>query len=409
MTMPKVTLPAAPADPFAALEQAARRQQAEEDASAQVSKGLVKLILGKDAKSPFFATLALRQRLAVNWDIDTACVDGRTLEYNPDFILSLSLPQTVGLLAHEVMHLAHKHHCRQNGRDSTKWNIATDLEINAICKQCGFTLPPGGLFPGEGQYSDLPIGEAAERYYGLLPDDPPEDGDDQGGNDPGKCGGVKRAGDKAQQAQAAAEMDVAVMQAAEACKGRGDLPGGLDRLIQSIAKPKVDWRSVLREFVSAAAKNDYSWTPPNRRYVHMGLYLPSLRSEELGDVLLAVDTSGSIGQAELEAFAAEAQGIFETFACSVTILYHDTSVARVEHWEPSDGDLKLRPAGGGGTNHTCVFDHCKEHGLSPTVMVALSDMDSYYPSLPPEFPVIWARIGGGGTIPPWGRLVDVEA
>jgi predicted metal-dependent peptidase len=204
-------------------------------------------------------------------------------------------------------------------------------------------------------------------------------------------------------------MDVLVMQAAEAAKGRGELPGGLDRLVQAIQKPKVDWRSVLREFVSAAARNDYSWTPPNRRYIHMGLYMPSLRSEELGDVLLAIDTSYSIGQEELEAFAAEAQGIFETFACSVTILYHDTKVARVEQWEPSDGDLKLRPAGGGGTNHNCVFDHCKEHGLNPTVMVALSDMDSVYPAMPPEFPVIWARIGGGGSVPPWGRLVDIEA
>jgi predicted metal-dependent peptidase len=258
----------------------------------------------------------------------------------------------------------------------------------------------------------MPLDEAAERYYALLPDDPPEDGEDgdgQGGDDPGKCGGVKPAGDKAQQAQAAAEMDVAVMQAAEACKGRGDLPGGLDRLIKAIQKPKVDPWHVLREYVSTTARNDYSWAPPNRRYVHMGLYLPSLHSEELGDVLLAIDTSGSITPNFLQTFANHAQAIFEAYSCRLTILYHDTSVARVEHWEPSDGDLKLRPAGGGGTNHTCVFDYCKEHGLCPTVMVALSDMDSCYPSLPPEFPVIWARIGGGGTIPPWGRLVDVEA
>ena len=404
------------ADPFAALEQAAKRQKAEEDATAQISKGLVKLILGKDAKSPFFATLALRQRLQANWDIPTACVDGRTLEYNPDFICGLSLPETIGLLAHEVMHLAHKHHCRQGGREHQGWNIATDLEINGILKQCGFTLPSGGLFPGQGQFSDMPLNEAAERYYDLLPKDKDQggcDGDGDGpskpGTDPGGCGGVKPAGDKAQQAQAAAEMDVAVMQAAEACKGRGTLPGGLDRLIQSIAKPKVDWRAVLREFVSAVARNDYSWTPPNRRYVHMGLYLPSLRSEELGDVLLAIDTSGSIGKDELEAFAAEAQGIFETYACTVTILYHDTRVARVETWEPSDGDLKLRPAGGGGTSHRCVFDHVDREGWTPTVMVALSDMDSDYPSLPPEYPVIWARIGGHGTIPTWGRLIDIEA
>jgi hypothetical protein len=194
-------------DPFAALEQAARRQQAEEDAARQVQKALVKLILGKDAKSPFFATLMLRQRLATNWDIQSACVDGRTLEYNPDFVLSLTLPQTVGLLAHEVMHLAHKHHCRQGGRDHAKWNIATDLEINGICKSVGFTLPPGGLFPGVGQYADLPVGLAAEKYYDLLPEkqkgnqhpdifqQPGGDGQGQDGEggDPGQDGRIGRA------------------------------------------------------------------------------------------------------------------------------------------------------------------------------------------------------------------------
>ncbi len=391
-------------DPFAALEQAAKRQQAEEDAAKQVQKGLVKLILGKDAKSPFFATLGLRLRTRPNWDIETACVDGRTLEYNPDFITRLDVQETIGLLAHEVMHCAGKHMSRRSGRDEKRWNIACDLEINPILHGAGVKLPPGGLFPGTGPYSKLPLDEAAEKYYDLLPDDEGQDG----GDDPGKCGGIKDAGDKAQQQQAAADMDVAVMQAAEASKHRGELPGGLDRLVQSIAKPKVDWRAMLREFVSAEAKNDYSWSPPNRRYVHMGLYLPSLRSEELGDVVLAVDTSGSVGPEELNEFAAEAQGIFETFNCTVDIIYHDSSVVKTEHWEPSDGKLGLKPCGGGGTDHNPVFQHITDKGMDPTVLVCLTDCYSQYPTLPPDYPVIWAR-NGQGSPPPWGRLVDITA
>jgi predicted metal-dependent peptidase len=83
----------------------------------------------------------------------------------------------------------------------------------------------------------------------------------------------------------------------------------------------VDWRDVLREFLSRHARNDYSWLPPSRRYIHRELYLPGLRSEELGEVVLAVDTSGSIGQRELARFAAEAEGILDSFDCTLTILY----------------------------------------------------------------------------------------
>ena len=111
---------------------------------------------------------------------------------------------------------------------------------------------------------------------------------------------------KAQQEQVAAEVDVRIAQASEIARGRGKLPGALSRLIQSVVNPVVDWRDVLREYISTHARNDYVWSPPNRRYVHQGLYLPSLRSEELGDVALAVDTSGSITQSVLDRFASEA-------------------------------------------------------------------------------------------------------
>ena len=117
-------------DPFAALEEAAKRLTMEESAANAVQKGLVKLILGKDAKSPFFASLGLRLKPSPNWDIPTACVDGASLEYNPEFIEGLDKDQIVGLLGHEVMHCAGKHFARRGCRDMKKWNLAADCEIN---------------------------------------------------------------------------------------------------------------------------------------------------------------------------------------------------------------------------------------------------------------------------------------
>src|SRR4029077_10579969 len=116
---------------------------------------------------------------------------------------------------------------------------------------------------------------------------------------------------------------VALAQAQGAAAGRGPLPAGLGRAVKGVLHPPADWRAVLREFVSASAKNDYSWVRPNRRFAAQGLYLPGLHSEELGDVVLAVDTSGSIDEKMLGVFAREVSAILSAYDCTATVLYHD--------------------------------------------------------------------------------------
>ena len=169
----------------------------------------------------------------------------------------------------------------------------------------------------------------------------------------------------------------------------------------------MNWREALRRFLASHARNDYSWSPPNRRYVHQGLYLPGLRSEELGDVVLAVDTSGSVGRRkELECFGAEAQAILEAFDCTLTVLYHDSQVQR---WTSSDGLLVLEPAGGGGTSHVCVFDWIDGHGVQPSCVVCMTDLDTEFPDHLPAVPVLWAVVGGNRSQPPFGSRLDVDA
>jgi predicted metal-dependent peptidase len=398
-------------DALQRLENAAQRQAAEEQAAKALSLARCRLVLGKDAKSAFFATLALRLKLEVKWEVDTLATDGKRLVFNPDFINRFALEEHIGLVAHEVMHNALAHHARRGQRDKARWNVAADLAVNPLLIDAGFILPKGGCIPGQGHYGKLPNGKSAEEYYALLPGESRGENEDEGPcPDPGGCGGVMDPGDGSPAAckEAEAEAAVAVSQAERVAKQRGELPGGIARLVEQVLEPKVDWREILRAFISRFARNDYSWAHPNRRFIHQGLYLPGLRSEELGDVVLAVDTSGSIGREELNRFAAEAEGILQAYDCALTILYHDASIQHVHTWGPTDGPLVLEPKGGGGTDHQPVFEWIAEQGVDPACLVCLTDLASSFPPEPPTYPVVWATVGAGTEKAPFGALVEIE-
>ena len=396
-------------DPFAVIEEAAGRQAAEERAAKALAAARFKLVLGPDARSAFFATLVLRLRPVPDWDIDTLATDGRVLHYHPTFVTALSPDELVGVLAHEVMHCALSHPTRRAGRDPERWNVACDLAVNPLLLGAGIVLPPCRLMPGEGTYAGLEPGRSAEEYYALLPG-PAGDGSGSPG-DPGGCGGVIDPGgaDPAGAREVEADWQVAVAQAQTAAAGRGPLPAGLGRTIEHVLHPPVDWRAVLRAFVAAYAKNDYSWARPNRRFIAAGLYLPGLHSEELGDVVLAVDTSGSIGEKSLGVFAAEANAVLSAYDCAVTVLYHDTEVQKVQTWRSADGPLVLDPVGGGGTSHACVFDWLDRAGLTPACVVCLTDLDTEFPPITPALPVLWAVPGNAPCDPPFGRVVSLTS
>lgn len=389
-------------DPFAEIQRAAERHSLEEQAMRDVSLARTKMVLGKDAKSVFFATLALRLEAGVDWSIDTAATDGRRLLVNPEWFAKLPRDQQLGVVAHEVMHPAMGHHARRGSRTAKRWNIACDAAINPLLRDAGFVLPPEGVFPGVCPFNKLPVGLSAEEYYVRLP----ADEEDGRGSDPGGCGEVMEAAeDPAAQTQAIADWQVAVAQAHQAAKQRGTLPAGLQRLVDETLQPVVDWRNVLREFVRSQAKNDYSWSRPNRRFVHLGIYLPSLHSEQIGDIVIAVDTSGSIGSDMLNAFAAECEGILSAYDCSVSIVYCDCEVQHVQQWRSTDGPLVLEPRGGGGTSHVPVWQWLSEQADTPECVICLTDGMTDFGS-DPGVPVLWCLTQD--CSPPFGRKVVMQ-
>lgn len=395
-------------DPFAILEQEVAKQTAAEAALQQISTARARLILGRDAKCAFFATLALRLKLQVDWMCETMATDGRVLSVNPEFVTGLSPDELLGVLAHEVMHNALGHPFRCGSRDLARWNIACDLAVNPLLLDAGFSLPSARIVPGERRYDKLPRGKSADEYYSLL--DEPQSSEDGSTTDPGGCGGVTDPSESSpsENETVSAEWQVAVAQAQQVARSRGELPAGLGRAVEAIQHPPQDWRDILRAFVSACARNDYSWSRPNRRFLWQGLYLPGLHSEELGEVVIAIDTSGSIGERELGLFAAEVNAVLSAFDCTATVLYHDTDIQTVQTWRSGDGPLTLDPIGGGGTSHRCVFDWLDRQDSVPVCVICLTDLETRFPERSPVVPVLWAVVGDSKESPPFGFCVPVS-
>lgn len=396
------------------MEDAIHKEEQEEKAKKAISAARAALCLGyvrkgkRDPTAFLFSTIACHLETQLNWGIPTACTDGKSIYYNPSFVNSLKDEELVFLVAHECLHPLSKHHVRMGGRNKNRSNEAMDLAINQILRDSGYALTDGALLPGMRvggkvvpRYAKLPPNESFEKYYSLLPDEPR--GDDW------NVGGVTQPGDGSDAAcqESDAAWSVKIAQAAALARKMGTLPGSLEKLLGDIMNPQVDWRQVLREFLINNAKNDQTWCPPNRRFVHADMYLPSLRGVEIGDVVVAIDTSGSVWSV-VDKFASEIYGIVSAVRCKLWIMYADAAVHKVDEWEPDDGEPEIKPVGGGGTSHKPVFRWVAENDVNPCCMICLTDCETDYPAEEPPYPVLWVRVGGGGTTPPFGQIIDIK-
>jgi predicted metal-dependent peptidase len=361
---------------------------------------------------PFFGSLALRLLVIEDRSSQTAYTNGVVLGYNPAFIQGLSLEETKWLVAHEVMHLACLHHTRRAGRHVGKWNVAADYAINAVLNEAGFKTPAGFLL------DDCFDGKSAEAIYALLPDqqaNSENEGADQGGADPDGSrttfgpGEIRDApgNGSGDLKQAEAQWRVNLAQAAQQAQAMGSLPGSIKRLIGAVLHPAVDWRVLLRHFVEQAARNDYAWLPPSRRYLAQGICLPGLNAKELGRIVIAVDTSGSIDTVALNQFAAEISGILEEYDTAIDVVYCDTRIQRHQVFGRADLPLKLSPIGGGGTDFRPVFDWVATES-DPCCLIYFTDLEcDRFPSEAPYYPVLWVQTGDTGGLVPFGDIIGI--
>jgi predicted metal-dependent peptidase len=185
------------------------------------------------------------------------------------------------------------------------------------------------------------------------------------------------------------EWGIAAEQALRSAKAWGHESAGIERPLSESRQSRQDWRTILRDFVAATIPADYRWTPPNRRYIASGLYLPSVERLGLGEIVIAVDTSGSIGRLELEQFAGEISAISEEAQPqAIHVVCCDAAVQCTQQFGPSE-PVPLEPRGGGGTDFCPAFNWVAENNIAPVCFIYLTDLccQSYPES--PEYPVLW--------------------
>jgi predicted metal-dependent peptidase len=383
------------------------------DARQRLLKARTTLVL----QHPFFATLALRLRLQEDEGCGNAWTDGEVLGYNSAYILTLKDDELLGLMAHLVMHPACGHHRRRGGRDVLLWNIACDYAINWLLLDAGFTLPPDFLLI-EG-FREMSAEAVYSRLFETSDGIRERGGDDEG---PGKgrekeektpaAGEVRDAPMQSQGADLGAEgvdWEQAFINAANTAREIGRLPPGVEQLVNRRLYPRLDWRQILSRFIERSARFDYSWMTPNRRYLHQGYYFPSLINSELHQIVVAVDTSGSISRTEMDQFAAELSAIMDQYPATLHLFYCDMQVRRHEEVERSELPLRLEPVGGGGTDFRPVFRRIEQEGLQPACLIYLTDLRCHlFPAVEPDYPVLWAQIGDEDhQTPPFGDLLRV--
>jgi len=347
---------------------------------------------------PFIGNVALNMPFVKDYTCRTAWTNGKRIGYNPHFIDSLNDEERKFVVAHECLHPMLEHTFRRGGRHHKKWNQAGDYVINKLLKDEGIGKLVKGCLDNDQLHQAG--GGTTDGIYNLLPE-PDDDGNNGHGEPLDDCRDTE--GSPADQAQAEAEWKVRVAQAAQAAKMMGKMSAGMQRLVDDVLQPKVDWREVLRKFVEKCKSDQRSWARPNRRFLSQGLYLPSVSGESLGEIAIAVDCSGSIDQETISQFAAEIRTIKEDGnPTKIHVVYFDSEVSHYESYGRDD-DLDIKPHGGGGTAFSPVFTYFAEHDIDPVACIFLTDLCCNDFGDMPDYPVLWVSTDEGTA--PFGEVV----
>lgn len=368
-----------------------------------------RLILDK----PFLGALVLRLPLRAatgDWCRTTA-TDARAFYYDPVFIDALSLEQTQFMLAHEALHCALSHFARRGHRQRHRWDLACDYAINPLLIEAGLTPPPNALV--------MPLyrGLTAEEIYPLIDDrDDSETLDTHAYDRDERQGGSQKRLDEMrlrpesltpdERERLAVQWRQRLAGAAQQALQAGKLGGELARQIDHLLQPSLPWRMLLARHLTAIAREDYSYQRPSRR--EGDFILPGLRGQQ-AELVVAIDTSGSIQDGELSEFIQEIDALKGQIRARVTLLPCDRALApgtpfQFEPWETFVCPERLQ--GGGGTSFRPVFDWIDRQDRQPDLLVYFTDAQGEFPEHEPPYAVIWL-IKGRAQVP-WGQRIQLN-
>jgi len=399
-----------------------------------------RLILDK----PFLGALVLRLPMVTakpDW-CPTTATDARKFYYNPEYVERLTLDEAQFMLAHEALHCALSHFARREHRTKLRWDQACDYAINPLLLDEGLKPPANSLFqPGY-------RGMTAEEIYPCLDESDeqqpldhhaydrdnqrqskgqarderdlagrppkPEPSEEPGkGAKPDTRAGRETGAVDAPEPLTEDERETLKVQwqqrmagAAQQAMQAGKLGGDMARLIEHLLQPQLPWRMLLARYMTSMSRDDYTYMRPSRR--EGDFILPSLRSGQV-DLVVAVDTSGSIKAQEMDEFLSEINALKGQMGARITLLACDAQIAKACPWvfEPWE-ELRLPESitGGGGTDFRPVFKSVERQGMLPQLLVYFTDAEGSFPPSEPEYPVIWLVKGRRAV--PWGQRIQLN-
>lgn len=356
-----------------------------------VTEKLTTARVGLLLKQPFFGNMATRMKLvnADDW-CPTAATDGRNFYYNTKFVNSLNAKELEFLFGHEIGHCVFDHFGRKGSRDAKLSNIAQDFAVNQILvdERVGQKITKVQICQ-DNKYRGMAWEEIYDELYEKAEKISMEDllkqlGDTldehleeagAGGDEDEKDGKGKPKLSKEQIKQIKDEIKEAMIQSAQAA-GAGKVPAGIMRMIKDLTEPKMDWREVLRMNIQSIIRNDYSFQRPNRKSQHSGAVLPGMKNDETVEVAVAIDMSGSIGDADAKVFLSEVKGIMDQYAdYKIDLWTFDTEVyGYVQISQDNDQELlEYQPQGGGGTDFEVNWEFMKENDINPKKFIMFTD------------------------------------
>ena len=361
-----------------------------------------KVALMLKADTVFFTSVLFSLKHSWSEAVSTAATDGTQIIFNPDFFMSLDQEERVFLMLHEAMHVALMHMTRLGTRNHRLWNQAADHVINLMLQSKGFQMPSMGL--ADKRFADM----SSEQVYALLEQEQGPDTDPDG--DVGGFGA-----DLMEPTAPIAEVreqinDILVrasIRAKQESNTPGSIPGEFQVYLDKLLNPKLPWNRILQKYVQSMAKNDYTFRKPNRRFFPHQI-MPSLYSETLIDLAIAVDTSGSVSDEEFQRFVSEVAGIFRMLKPKkISLIQFDTQIKSVDQLNKVEDIFKLDFRGRGGTLIDPVVKWVKEN--KPQLTLVFTDGEFRPAQEETRLPFIWLIHSNPDFAAPFGKTIHYEA
>jgi predicted metal-dependent peptidase len=356
------------------------------DLQRKLVRSKVRLMVDKDKNGlGFYASILYKMPLVVKNEIPTMATDGTNIFYNEEFTDNLTEPELDFVLCHECLHRVLLHHLRFGKRDHELWNIATDYAINFSLTQSGlFSMPEGGLL--DKRFANM----KSEKIYDILK----EESKTKPKPKPQSWGNVipQEGKTEDQIKQEIATINAETMMAVNTAKAIGNLPSSVKDIINEMKRSQVDWTDVLRRHCVGDQPEGYSFRRPNRRQWHINeIITPISNKVGVGDIVIGVDTSGSVSNKELSYFLGELNSLSdEVKPNSITIITCDAEIQDVVKYESGETVKDIVCKGRGGTCVMPVFDYIAKENLNVDSFIYFTDLGIHdFPREEQNYPVLW--------------------